>query len=141
MVAILGTVLTVIFTLVSVVLVIIVLLQSGKGAGVGIFGGGGGGQSLFGTSAPDILTRLTTIFAVLFMVIGFTLNVVSRYTEKSIIDSQHERKQKMIEKTGSSDLDVDIKNIIYGDKDSDNTLKDKEEIEKDTETEESTPVQ
>ena len=141
MVAFIGTVLTVTFTLVSIVLVIIVLLQSGKGAGVGIFGGGGGGQSLFGTSAPDILTRLTTIFAVLFMVIGFSLNVVSRYMDKSVMDKQHAIQQKKIEKSGSSELDVDIKNIIYGDSDSDSAVKDKDEIEKDSETEESTPVQ
>lgn len=53
---------------VCVLLVIAVLLQSGKDAGLsGAFGLGGGGQTIFGARAGDVLTKATTVLAVVFV--------------------------------------------------------------------------
>jgi len=63
----------------AVVLIGVVLLQSGKGADMGAaFGGGGGGSTVFGPSGPgNMLTRLTTIMAIVFMATSLTLAVLS----------------------------------------------------------------
>ena len=61
------TVVTIIHIIVSLGLIIIVLLQTGRGADIGaVFGGSS--ATIFGSSgAGNFLTRLTTGFAVVFM--------------------------------------------------------------------------
>ena len=49
-------------------LIMIVLIQSGKGGGMGGLFGGSGSQSLFGSTAGNVLTRITTVSAVIFLV-------------------------------------------------------------------------
>ncbi|MBN2190020.1 MAG: preprotein translocase subunit SecG [Candidatus Aureabacteria bacterium] len=64
--------------LLCIALVIIVLLQAGKGQGLaGLFGAGGGTQTIFGSRAGDILTKFTTIVAILWMLISVSLAVMS----------------------------------------------------------------
>lgn len=53
---------------VCILLIVAVLLQSGKDAGLsGAFGLGGGGQTIFGARAGDVLTKATTVLAVMFV--------------------------------------------------------------------------
>ena len=57
----------------SILLIIIVLLQQGKGADLGATFGGGG-NTLFGASGADnILTKATTIIALVFMLTSVLL--------------------------------------------------------------------
>lgn len=63
---------------VSLLLVIIVLLQSGKSADLAGAFGGGGTQSSFGPrGTATILSKLTTILAVSFMVTSLLLYILS----------------------------------------------------------------
>lgn len=62
-----------------VVVVVAILLQSGKGMNVGsIFGGGS--QSLFGArGAGNFLTKVTSVFAILFLITSLTLATVANH--------------------------------------------------------------
>ena len=76
------TLVNVVHIIAAVVLIGVVLLQSGKGADMGAAfgggGGGGGGSTVFGPSGPgNMLTRLTTIMAIVFMATSLTLAVLS----------------------------------------------------------------
>lgn len=75
--AILSTILTVIFVIVSVFLILIILLQSNRSAGMGLFGGGS--QSAFGSSSGDVLTKTTSVLAALFMLIALGLAFVKSH--------------------------------------------------------------
>ena len=70
--------LTIIHVLVSFFLIIVVLLQSGKAADLAGAFGGMGSQTVFGPrGSATVLTRATTVSAVLFMVTSLTLSVMS----------------------------------------------------------------
>jgi len=69
---------TTIHVLVSLFLIIVVLLQSGKAADLAGAFGGMGSQTVFGPrGSATVLTRATTISAILFMVTSLTLSVMS----------------------------------------------------------------
>jgi preprotein translocase subunit SecG len=62
----------------SILIIILVLLQSGKGSSLGAALGGGSNQTLFGpTGSGNILTKITTALAVVFMVTSITLAHIS----------------------------------------------------------------
>lgn len=69
----------VLHVMLCVFLVLIILLQPGKGGDVGsAFGGGMGGGNMFGPRGPaNLLSRATTLVAVLFMVTSITLALYS----------------------------------------------------------------
>jgi len=72
---------TTIHVLVSLFLIIVVLLQSGKAADLAGAFGGMGSQTVFGPrGSATVLTRATTISAILFMVTSLTLSVLSSQT-------------------------------------------------------------
>ena len=80
---------TVLHLLLCVLLILVILLQPGKGGdvaaafGAGGGGGGGGGNALFGAQGPaSLLSRATTVVAVLFMITSITLAVHSQDTTK-----------------------------------------------------------
>ena len=52
----------------SFLLVLVILAQKSKDQGLGMAFGGGMGESLFGSRAGNVLTRLTVILAAVFMV-------------------------------------------------------------------------
>jgi preprotein translocase subunit SecG len=82
----LETILIIVYIIVSVALIVIVLLQSGKGEGMaGVFGGGGS-QTIFGARTGDVLTKSTTVLAVLFMCLSLALALLSTRSEKSLSD-------------------------------------------------------
>ncbi len=63
---------------VSLLLVIVVLLQSGKSADLAGAFGGGGTQSSFGPrGAATILSKVTTILAVSFMITSLLLYIMA----------------------------------------------------------------
>ncbi len=69
---------TVVHIIVCVILVLVVLLQSGKAGDLSTAFGGAGSQTAFGTrSAATLLTKATTVAAVLFMVTSLGLAIMS----------------------------------------------------------------
>lgn len=70
-------VLTVLHVVICVLLVSVVLLQKSKGDGLsGAFGGGGALTASFGSrGAVSLLSKATTILAVLFMITSFILAI------------------------------------------------------------------
>jgi len=70
--------------IVCLILIVVVLLQSGKGADLaGAFGGGGSQTALGSRGAATVLSKATTIAAVLFMVTSLALAIYSsRRTSK-----------------------------------------------------------
>jgi len=80
------TLITLIHVLVCFVLIIAVLLQSGKSADLAGAFGGGGSQSVFGPrGAASLLSKATTICAILFMFTSLGLWIISAKGEKSVL--------------------------------------------------------
>ncbi|MBE8596561.1 preprotein translocase subunit SecG [Xenorhabdus sp. BG5] len=71
-----------IFLLVGIGLIALVLLQQGKGADMGASFGAGASNTLFGSSgSSNFMTRMTAVFATLFIVISLILgNMTSNKT-------------------------------------------------------------
>jgi preprotein translocase subunit SecG len=82
------TLIVTIHVTVCILLVLIVLLQSGKGATMGVSLGGGAGQTLFGATGPaTILTKITTVVAVIFMITSLMLAYLSgNQSETSVME-------------------------------------------------------
>lgn len=77
--AILKTVLIVVQIIISLVLTAVVLMQSGKGAGLsGSIAGGA--ETFFGKNKArtmdGMLSRLTTVLAILFIVVSLVLSLI-----------------------------------------------------------------
>lgn len=70
---------TIVHVIVCLFLIAVVLLQSGASADLAAaFGGGLGSQTAFGPRAgANLLTKLTTWAAILFMLTSFTLAIIS----------------------------------------------------------------
>ena len=80
---------TIIHLLVCLVLIISVLLQSGKAADLAGAFGGGGTQTAFGPrSTANILSKVTTIAAILFMVTSLSLWILSGSEGKSAVSGE-----------------------------------------------------
>lgn len=72
-----ATLLTILHIVVCLFLIIVVLLQSGKAADLAGAFGGMGSQTAFGPrGAATVLTKATTISAVLFMLTSISLGVL-----------------------------------------------------------------
>src|SRR5437868_7383283 len=70
--------LTILHVIVCVFLVIVVLLQSGKAADLAGAFGGMGSQTVFGPrGSATVLSKATTISAVLFMLTSLTLSILA----------------------------------------------------------------
>jgi preprotein translocase subunit SecG len=57
----------ILFILTSVILCFLILIQESKSSGLGATFGGESSESLFGTSTPEVLKKITTYFAVIFL--------------------------------------------------------------------------
>ncbi len=80
------TLLVIVQVFVSIMLIMIVLLQTGKGAGMGA-AFGGGTQTMFGGRGPTtFIHKLTTIMAVLFLVLSITLASMSSRSASDLED-------------------------------------------------------
>ena len=62
------------FLLCCFLLCMIILLQEGKGGGLGVVMGGEASDSLFGTSTPEILKKITAFLAAVFVVLCVVLS-------------------------------------------------------------------
>ena len=71
--------LTTIYVLVCLMLLLVILLQQGKGGDMASAFGGGSSQTAFGArGGATLMTKLTTIFAVLFMVLALALAIMGQ---------------------------------------------------------------
>ena len=81
-----SSLITTIHIIVCFILIIAVLLQSGKSADLAGAFGGGGSQTVFGArGAATILSKATTICAVLFMLTSLGLWMLSARGAKSAV--------------------------------------------------------
>lgn len=72
----------------SIMIIVMVLLQAGKGSSIGAALGGGGSQTLFGPSGSgNVLTKITTGLAILFMITSISLAYVSGKNSSSSVMS------------------------------------------------------
>lgn len=71
--------------IIVIALVLTILLQRSEGGALGIGGGGGGGGDAFmsGRSAGNLLTKATTILAVLFFMTSISLAYLSKVDNAS----------------------------------------------------------
>jgi preprotein translocase subunit SecG len=77
---------TIVHVLICLILIIAVLLQSGKAADLAGAFGGAGSQTAFGPrSTATILSKVTTICAILFMVTSLSLWVLSGTQGRSAV--------------------------------------------------------
>jgi len=77
---------TIIHVIICIVLILAVLLQSGKAADLAGAFGGGGSQTAFGPRGQaTLLSKVTTIGAVLFMVTSLNLWILSGRAGKSAV--------------------------------------------------------
>jgi len=84
-----SAILTTIHIIVCFVLIIAVLLQSGKSADLAGAFGGGGSQTVFGPrGAANLLSRATTVCAVLFMLTSLGLFMISAAGTKSALSGE-----------------------------------------------------
>ncbi len=77
--AVLKTVLTVLFVIICIALTVIILLQEGKSAGLGAISGAADtywGKNK-GRSMEGILVKFTTVLVILFIVLSAVLNIKS----------------------------------------------------------------
>jgi preprotein translocase subunit SecG len=80
--------LIVLHVIVCFILIMVVLLQSGKAADLaGAFGGGGSQTALGSRGAATVLTKATTIAAVLFMMTSLGLALLGSRRSGSVLES------------------------------------------------------
>jgi len=77
----------VIHVIISLFLIAVILLQAGKGGGLADTFGGSQMQNLFGTKSTTVLTRLTAVCAIGFIVTCLSLAVISNHKARSIVDN------------------------------------------------------
>ncbi len=75
-----------VYVLVCVILMLVVLLQQGKGGDIANAFGGGTSQAAFGArSGATVLSRATTICAVLFMLGALALGILGQRGPGSVV--------------------------------------------------------
>jgi preprotein translocase subunit SecG len=73
-----GILLTILHVIVCIFLIIVVLLQSGKAADLAGAFGGMGSQTAFGPrGSATLLSKATTISAIIFMITSMTLSIIA----------------------------------------------------------------
>jgi preprotein translocase subunit SecG len=86
---------TVIHLLVCTLLILVVLLQTGKGADLASAFGGAGTQGAIGArSSGNVLSKATTVAAILFMITSLTLTILkSRQESGTVMENMKEQSQ------------------------------------------------
>src|ERR1041384_4536068 len=74
------------YVLICLVLMLVILLQQGKGGDIASAFGGGSSQAAFGArSGATVLSRATTVCAILFMVGALTLGIIGKRGPGSVL--------------------------------------------------------
>ncbi|MBU1932373.1 MAG: preprotein translocase subunit SecG [Candidatus Omnitrophica bacterium] len=81
------TLLIAIHVISSLFLIAVILLQAGRGGGLADSFGGSQMQNLFGTKSTNVLTKLTTICAALFIITCLSLAILSGQRSRSLVDN------------------------------------------------------
>src|SRR5438270_7708565 len=77
---------TVIYILVCLLLLLVILLQQGKGGDMASAFGGGSSQTAFGArGGATLLTKMTTVCAVLFMLGALVLAILGQRGPRSLV--------------------------------------------------------
>src|SRR5262245_64470565 len=96
------TVLIIVHVLVAIFLIAVVLLQSGKAGNIADVFGGGGSMAAFGArGAATVLSRITTVAAIIFMLTSLGLSMVKSHGGSSVMQDTNPVKQE-IPKTPST---------------------------------------
>ncbi len=104
------TVLLVLYLLAAIAIIGLVLIQQGKGADMGASFGAGASNTVFGSGGSgNFLTRMTTIFAVVFLVISLVLGNFSTHKAKSQWDNP-EASQEQVQKKEVTEVPVKTNN-------------------------------
>jgi len=102
---IISIVLLVFFVIIAILLVLLVLIQDEEGDSLGgIFAGGSG--SAFGSRSGNVLTRATTVFGVLFLIISLGLALLNRTPGGSGVEAAG--RQLSTDAAGSNWLDEEL---------------------------------
>ena len=89
----LATLLVVIHVLIGIFLIAVVLLQTGKAGNIADVFGGGGSMAAFGArGAATLLSRVTAVAAILFMITSLSLSLVKQ-GQKSIMSGEPVKQQ------------------------------------------------
>jgi preprotein translocase subunit SecG len=74
------------YVLTCLVLSLVILLQQGRGGDIASAFGGSGSQAAFGArSGATLLTKATTVAAVLFMILALTLSIIGQHGGRSVV--------------------------------------------------------
>lgn len=96
---------------VCLLLIIVVLLQSGKSADLAGAFGGYGSQSTFGPrGAATFLSKLTTILAVMFMVLTLLLMIIAsrKSVTRSVLGPDEVKKEQKTDQTKENPAGKDL---------------------------------
>jgi preprotein translocase subunit SecG len=78
-----------IYVITCLVLVLVILLQQGKGGDIANAFGGGASQAAFGArSGATVLSRATTVGAILFVVCAITLGILGQRGPGSVLSGR-----------------------------------------------------
>jgi preprotein translocase subunit SecG len=103
--AILSTVLLVLFIVNAILLILLVLVQNEEGDSLGgIFAGGS--SSAFGSRSGNVLTKTTSILGTLFLVISLSLALVNRTSGGSGVEKAG--RELSTEETGTNWMDEEL---------------------------------
>jgi preprotein translocase subunit SecG len=85
-----ATLLIIVHVLIGIFLIAVVLLQTGKAGNIADVFGGGGSMAAFGArGAATVLSRVTTVAAILFMITSLSLSIVkTRQHTNSLMKDQ-----------------------------------------------------
>lgn len=95
-----SAIITFIHIVICFILIMAVLLQSGKAADLAGAFGGGGSQTAFGPrGTATLLSKVTTISAILFMVTSLGLWMLSAKGTKSVVSGEQPAKKEAAAQT------------------------------------------
>jgi len=85
----LATLLLIIHIVVAVLMCIVILMQSTKGEGLsGAFGMGQGTSTFFGADTANVLVKITTVLAVIFMLTSLSLAYIQAQRARSVTEKK-----------------------------------------------------
>lgn len=91
------TFLLIFHVIICLLLIFFVLIQSGKGSSLANIFGGGGMETVFGAETPAVLSRITSILAIIFIVSSLILAITpGKLTRKSILKQQINKIEKKV---------------------------------------------